>query len=220
MGAVVGARSYGKSVELCVRPDMPGFAVDTGASVSIDGVCLTLEKHGGGGELFFTAVSETLSRTTLAKPSVGRRVNLERAMRADGRLDGHFVLGHVDGRGKILSDEHVGISVVRTIKIPPELEIFMAEKGSVAIDGISLTIAKNAGNTILLSIIPATAAKTTMFIKKPGEFVNIECDVLARYIYNMIHRRGGHWPPASASPSQNKPENVESLLTKMERLGF
>jgi len=89
MGAVVGARFYGKSVELCIKPDMSGFEVEIGGSVAVDGACLTLEKLGGGGELFFTAVSETLSRTTLARPNIGRRVNLERAMRADGRLDGH-----------------------------------------------------------------------------------------------------------------------------------
>ena len=210
MGEVSAVRFYGKSVELCIKPDMTGFEVSLGASVAVDGVCLTLEKFGGSGELFFTAVSETLKRTTLARPNVGRRVNLERAMRASGRLDGHIVLGHVDGTGKIVSDEHVGVSIVRTIEVPSELEMFMAEKGSVAIDGISLTIAKSESNNISLSIIPATAAKTTLFTKKPGEFVNIECDVLARYLYKMIKSE-------SSSGAQTL---KESLLGKMERLGF
>jgi len=210
MGEVSGVRFYGKSVELCIKPDMAGFDVMHGASVAIDGVCLTLEKCGGGGELFFTAVSETLKRTTLARPSVGRRVNLERAMRADGRLDGHIVLGHVDGKGRIVSDEHVGVSIVRTIEVPEQLEMFMAEKGSVAVDGISLTIAKSEGRNISLSIIPATAAKTTMSIKKPGEEVNIECDVLARYLYKMV-KSGGLYAER---------DNDNSLLQKMERLGF
>ena len=211
MGEISGVRFYGKSVELCIKPDMAGFEVSLGASVAIDGVCLTLEKLGGGGELFFTAVSETLKRTTLARPNVGRRVNLERAMRTDGRLDGHIVLGHVDGRGRIISDEHVGVSIVRTIEAPPQLEMFMSEKGSVAIDGVSLTIAKSVGRNIQLSIIPATAAKTTMSIKKQGEEVNIECDVLARYLYKMV-KSGG------LCAERNSDE--DSLLQKMERLGF
>jgi len=210
MGSVAGVRFYGKSVELCIKPDMAGFDVELGASVAIDGVCLTLEKLGGSGELFFTAVSETLKRTTLARPNVGRRVNLERAMRADGRLDGHIVLGHVDGKGRIVCDEHVGVSVVRTIEVPAEFEMFMAEKGSVAVDGISLTIAKSVGCNISLSIIPATAAKTTMSIKKPGEEVNIECDVLARYLYKMV-KSGGF---------NTERNSGDSLLQKMERLGF
>jgi riboflavin synthase len=210
MGSVTGVRFYGESVELCIKPDMAPFAVSLGASVAIDGVCLTLEKCSSSGELFFTAVSETLKRTTLTMPNVGRRVNLERAMRADGRLDGHIVLGHVDGKGRIVCDEHVGVSIVRTIEVPSELEKFMAEKGSVAVDGISLTIAKSAGNNVSLSIIPATAAKTTMFTKKSGEFVNIECDVLARYLYKMIKSESSSGTQASG----------ESLLEKMERLGF
>ena len=210
MGSVAAVRFYGESVELCVKPDMTPFEVQLGASVAIDGVCLTLEKFGGGGELFFTAVSETLKRTTLARPNVGRRVNLERAMPASGRLDGHIVLGHVDGKGRIVCDEHVGVSVVRTIEVPAQLEMFMAEKGSVAIDGISLTIAKSVGRNISLSIIPATAAKTTMSIKKPGVEVNIECDVLARYLYKMV-KSGG----LNAEKSGD-----DSLLQKMERLGF
>ncbi|MCL2688502.1 MAG: riboflavin synthase [Chitinispirillia bacterium] len=212
MGSMAGVRFYGESVELCVKPDMVNFTVELGASVAIDGVCLTLEKLGGSGELFFTAVSETLRRTTLARPNAGRRVNLERAMRADGRLDGHIVLGHVDGKGRIVCDEHAGVSIIRTIEVPSQLEMFMAEKGSVTVDGISLTIAKSEGRNISVSIIPATAARTTMSIKKPGAEVNIECDVLARYLYKMV-KSGG------LNAERNQSSN-DSLLQKMERLGF
>ena len=205
MGVIAGARAYGKSIELCVKPDITDFDVDIGGSVAIDGVCLTLEKRGADGRMFFTAVSETLKRTTFDRVVTGRRVNLERAMRLDGRLDGHIVLGHVDAVGKIVRDESVGVSIVRTIEVPEELSPFMAEKGSVAVDGISLTIAEAGANTLSLSLIPATVGKTTMSVKGVGDSVNIECDVMARYIYRMV--------TASVSPK-------ESLVDKMERLGF
>jgi riboflavin synthase len=205
MGVITAVRSHGRSVELCVRPDSLGFDVAIGGSVAIDGVCLTLEKHGTDGQMFFTAVAETLRRTTFDRVAAGRRVNLERAVRADGRLDGHMVLGHVDAAGKIIGDENIGVSVVRAIEIPEELSPFMAEKGSVAVDGISLTIANVCANTISLSLIPATVGKTTMSAKRAGDAVNIECDVMARYIYRMITASGAA---------------KESLADKMERLGF
>ncbi|MDR2577683.1 MAG: riboflavin synthase [Chitinispirillales bacterium] len=207
IGTVAGVRRHGKSVELCVVPDAGGFDVEIGGSVAIDGVCLTLEKRGSGGRMFFTAVAETLNRTTFDNITTGRRVNLERAMRADGRLDGHIVLGHVDAVGKIIADEHVGVSVVRTVRVTRELAPFMAEKGSVAIDGISLTIAKAGDDTISVSLIPATIGKTTMSVKKVGDIVNIECDVFARYIYRMI--------TAGVLPGGDK-----TLLDKMQKSGF
>ncbi len=208
MGTIAGLSSSGRSTEFCIRPDRDDFPVDIGGSVAIDGVCLTLEKRSGQ-DMFFTAVLETLNRTTLAKPFVGRRVNLERAMRADGRFDGHLVLGHVDGFGEIISDRKEGVSLVRTISIPPELAPFMAEKGSVAIDGISLTIAGVLHDSIFISLIPHTIGKTTMSTKKPGDFVNLESDVLARYLYRLMNSKG-----VSAA------SGGESLLNKMERLGF
>jgi len=206
MGTVVGVRARDRSVELCVRADVDDFAVDIGASVAIDGVCLTLERREASGGMFFTAVAETLKRTAFGNVTVGRRVNLERALRVDGRLDGHIVLGHVDAVGKIVRDENVGVSIMRAIEIPEDTLPFVVEKGSVAIDGISLTIAKVNQNTMLLSLIPSTIGKTTMSIKKVGDTVNIEYDVLARYIYRMI--------------TIDATGNSESLIDKMYRLGF
>jgi riboflavin synthase len=205
MGVITGARPRGRSVELCVKPDMPDFGTAIGGSVAIDGVCLTLEKSGADGQMFFTAVSETLKRTAFDRVIPGRRVNLERAMRADGRFDGHIVLGHVDAAGRIVGDEDAGTGIVRTIEIPDELLPLMAEKGSVAVDGISLTIASVDVNRISISLIPATISKTTMSTKKSGDAVNIECDVMARYIYRMI--KTGVF-------------KKENLADKMERLGF
>ena len=206
MGVIAGVRAFGRSVELCVRADAGDFEVADGGSVAVDGVCLTVERRDGGGGMFFTAVAETLGRTTLGRAAAGRRVNLERALRVDGRLDGHIVLGHVDAVGRIAADEDVGASVVRTVEFPEGLSPFIAEKGSVAVDGISLTVAGVGRDTFSVSLIPATMGRTTMSAKRAGDFVNIECDVLARYIYRMAR--------AGAAP------DGESLLDKMERLGF
>jgi riboflavin synthase len=209
-GVIASVRPKGGALELCIRPDTADFAVETGASVAIDGVCLTLEKSDGAGRLFFTAVAETLGRATVNKAQAGRRVNMERAMRADGRFDGHIVQGHVDAVGKIAYDERAGVSIIRTIEIPDDLCPLTAEKGSIAVDGISLTIAKVKRGSVSISLIPATLDKTTMGEKKAGDDVNIECDVLARYIYGMI----------KAGVSISSDNNKETLIDKMEKLGY
>ena len=194
----------GTSISLSIRPDMKEFHVAEGGSVCVDGVCLTVEGFAGQA-LRFSAVLETLQRSTLKSVSPGRRVNLERSLRLGDRLDGHMVLGHVDGAGEIIKDREVGGSLLRTIRVPSGLSMFMAEKGSVAVDGISLTIAQVSGNEITISFIPATMQRTTMAGKSRGDQVNLECDVLARYLFRMVESGG---QPGS------------SLLTKMEGLGF
>ncbi|MDG5815732.1 riboflavin synthase [Chitinispirillales bacterium ANBcel5] len=213
LGTITGLNDHGSSIELTIKADKAPFTSQIGASISIDGTCLTVTKIISGGEIVFTAVRETLNRTTLAKPFIGRRVNLERALMMGGRLDGHLVLGHVDGVGRIQSDKKVGISLLRTISVPQELVVFMAEKGSVAIDGISLTIATSSENKITISLIPHTIKETTMYSKKTGDTVNIECDVLARYLFQMANCR---------APSKNQSNDTDgtTLLQQMERFGF
>jgi riboflavin synthase len=194
---------------LAVSPGLDDFEVPVGASVAINGACLTLErreKH----VCVFTAVQETLRRTTIGGLRVGDQVNMERALRLSDRLDGHVVLGHVDGVGTIVSDRHEGESLVRTIEVPQALRMYMAEKGSVAIDGISLTIASGSDGRIALALIPHTIANTTMAIKRVGDKVNVECDVLARYLVHLL--RNG----ATASDESRD----ESLITKMRQAGF
>ncbi|MFP4163386.1 MAG: riboflavin synthase [Chitinispirillaceae bacterium] len=212
MGTITGLKSSGRSVELCIRPDIEEYIVEIGGSVSIDGTCLTVEKCSGR-DLFFTAVQETLRRTTLSAPKVGRRVNLERALQANGRFDGHIVLGHVDGTGQIVSDHKEGVALIRTIRVPSELQPFMAQKGSVAIDGVSLTIAEATEETVSISLIPHTIGKTTISVKKPGDAVNLECDVLARYLLRMMKTE-------KSAPDQDNADRDAGLLEKMERFGF
>jgi riboflavin synthase len=206
LGTVSSVQQHGTSFVIAVKADCSDFEVAVGGSVSIDGSCLTVEKINGN-LLYFSAVRETLLRTTLCNVHAGRRVNMERALQVGGRLDGHFVLGHVDGVGTIVSDYDAGGSVLRTIKVPEGLQKFMAEKGSVAIDGISLTIAKIIDEMIVISFIPATIKKTTMALKKSGDPVNLECDCLARYLKRLLE-------------STDQKSSDEALLSKMERLGF
>ncbi len=211
-GTITAVTGSSTSIELTVQPQRLPFETTIGASVAIDGACLTVVKQTDKGALVFTAVKETLQRTTLSTPQRGCKVNMERALRINGRLDGHMVLGHVDGVGVIESDRKEGIALLRTVKVPGQLSRFLAEKGSVSIDGISLTIAHTNDNLITISLIPHTLKETTMIEKKQGEPVNIECDVLARYICHMV---------SAEKKSPNVPPSTNnSLLKQMERYGF
>jgi riboflavin synthase len=198
---------------LGIQPHAAGFMVGVGGSVAIDGVCLSLER-GEGESLLFTAVAETLGRTTLGGLRVGAEVNMERALRLDSRLDGHIVLGHVDEVGKILADRTVGESLERRILFPPALRPFMAVKGSVAIDGISLTIAACVDDAIAVALIPLTLRSTTMPRKRPGDRVNIECDVLARYIFRMVGQGAGSIESAGPAGGEARGESLLSILEK------
>jgi riboflavin synthase len=177
-------------------------------------VCLTVERISAT-QLQFRAVAQTVSRSTLAQLRSGSRVNLERSLSVGGRLDGHFVLGHVDGVGTVISDEQVGDSLLRTIEIPPELSALCAPKGSIAIDGISLTIASADAGRVTLSLIPYSLRHTTMQYLSRGDRVNIECDVLARYITHFHATQNGSTAPLSGNTGPQ-----ESILSKMERLNF
>jgi riboflavin synthase len=203
------------SMSLGIVPDSKEFDVGPGHSVCVDGVCLTLEKVSDK-MLFFTAVHETLSRTTLADARTGDRVNLERSVRPSDRLGGHFVLGHIDGVGRILRDRKDGDSIVRTVWVPPELRMFMAPKGSVALDGVSLTIARTNSESIDVALIPFSLNATTMHALGTGDSLNIEADVLARYILHMMQGGVHPLPSHTATPASKD----DSLLDKLERAGF
>jgi riboflavin synthase len=195
-----------KSIRLGIAPGGKQFDVTVGASVAINGVCLTVESICGS-IIFFTAIYETLRRTTFAHIHQGAVVNLERALPVNGRLDGHFVLGHVDAVGVIAGDTIVGDSIVRTIRMPDTISMFIAEKGSVALDGISLTVARCADDFFDVALIPQTLMATTMNRKKTGDEINIECDVLARYLWRMQHYADSN-------------ESSGTLLDTLERSGF
>ena len=159
--------------------------VHLGDSIAVNGVCLTVTYFGGG---MFRAdvMNETLSRSSLGSLASGSPVNLERAMAAEGRFGGHIVSGHIDGTGTISDIRNDGIAVWYTISAPPELLRYIVEKGSVAIDGISLTVAKVTDTSFSVSIIPHTAAETILGAKKTGDIVNLENDIIGKYVEKLM----------------------------------
>ena len=159
-----------------------------GDSIAVNGVCLTVTANDGGS--FGVDVSpETLRVTTLGAVTVGRVVNLERPLKADARLGGHFVLGHVDGVGRIRSFRADGACYWLEIEAPPRLGQFLIDKGSIAVDGISLTIAKLEGHVFAAQIVPFTWKHTALAFAKPGDLVNLEADVLGKYVARLLDAR-------------------------------
>ena len=165
----------------------PTVATDAGHgdSIAVDGVCLTVTTRSPEG---FTAdvMAETLARSTLGRLRAGDPVNLERALRADGRLGGHIVQGHVDATTTVLSREPGEKWEVVTFALPPALRRYVVLKGSVALDGVSLTVSGRTDDTFSVSLIPTTLALTTLGRRQPGDEVNVEVDVLAKYVESML----------------------------------
>lgn len=157
-----------------------------GGSIAVDGCCLTaVEADGDGFACDLTA--ETLDRTAFAQRLVpGALVNLERPMRADGRFDGHIVQGHVDGVGEILALERSGEAAELSVAVPPHLERYLVEKGSIAVDGISLTVAGLRPRGFSVAVIPYTLDHTNLRAARPGDRVNLEIDVIAKYVERLI----------------------------------
>lgn len=171
--------------------DLSGAAL--GDSIAVNGACLTVTTLGGG-EFTVDASHETLSRTTLGTLAPGARVNLERALRAGDRLGGHIVNGHVDGVGRVVSKMKSGGSYVFRFSLPEELARYVVEKGSVAVDGVSLTVNSSEGNEFTVNIIPYTLSETTFGGLEPGSPVNIECDVIAKYVEKLASGARGNNP--------------------------
>jgi riboflavin synthase len=194
LGEVVALDPAGDSARLIVRG--PGVTADAarGDSIAVSGVCLTVTDLTGGA---FTAdvIGETLKHSTLGSLAPGQAVNLERAVRADGRLGGHIVQGHVDGTATIVSRQPGADWEVVRISGPAELARYVVYKGSVAVDGISLTVSglSDAADTgepwFEVSLIPETLQRTTLGFKQPGAAVNIEVDLIAKYVERLLAGR-------------------------------
>ena len=179
----VTANAEGRRLQISA----PGIAasLSPGESVSVSGVCLTVEQATDSTFTVFLA-QETVARTVLGTVESGDLVNLERAMAADGRFDGHLVQGHVDGTTTITAIEQMGEDWRFSFDIPDDLEQYLVEKGSVALDGISLTIASRDDESFAVAIIPTTYTETTLHRKVPGDKVHIEVDVVAKYVESMV----------------------------------
>jgi riboflavin synthase alpha subunit len=189
LGRVVRLQESGGRVDLEVEaPPELIHDVATGDSISVDGCCLTVTGRAGS-RLSFQAVPETLQRTALGDRAVGDGVNLERALRADGRLDGHIVQGHVDGVGRIEALLERGEDVRMRIACSPELARLLVHKGSVAVDGVSLTVVEPDREGFSVALIPHTLQVTTLGRRRAGERVNLEADLLGKYVAQFLERR-------------------------------
>ena len=183
----------GPDAVLVVAPPWPLSETVLGESVAVNGACLTVT--GTSGEGFSLDVSaETLSRTTLGRLRPGAVVNLERAMKLGERLGGHLVSGHVDCVGALARIERLGSSTRLTVNIPPEHLRLVVEKGSVAVDGVSLTVNQVGAAGFSLNIIPHTLAATTLKLVKEGDSVNIETDLIGKYVARLLNRDDGPEP--------------------------
>lgn len=159
----------------------------TGESMAVNGVCLTVTSFTAKS---FTAdvMTETLKKTNLGSLTPGVPVNLERALQVGGRLGGHFVTGHIDATGKILKLKQLGIAVEMWVQIPPGLEQYLIPQGSITLDGVSLTIAELQESAFMVSLIPHTRQETTLGTKRVGDTLNIEADLLGKYISFLAGR--------------------------------
>jgi len=157
------------------------FNTKDGDSIAVNGVCLTV-KFSEKGVAYFDVVKETIKRTNLSDLRIGSIVNLERSLKTDSRFDGHIVLGHIDATGKIKSIKNKKYERVFSISYPFELSPFITERGSIAVDGISITVVSVSNNTFDFSVIPYTYDHTNLYVRRVGDKINIEVDVIARYI--------------------------------------
>ena len=185
LGTIRSIRRGAASAVLSIGAEAVLSDLRIGDSVAVNGVCLTATGVDGSG---FTAdvMHETLQRSSLGALGPGSRVNLERAMAADGRFGGHIVSGHIDGTGTIAERRRDDNAVWYTVRTPPELLRYIVEKGSVAIDGISLTVASVEADRFSVSVIPHTAAVTLLGAKGPGDVVNLETDIIGKYVERLL----------------------------------
>lgn len=189
-GTIAAIEKKSGSWVFAIKNSFDPGSVHEGDSVCVDGVCLTATSVGK--DMFSVDASlETLGLTTLKGKMTGQKVNLERAMTMEGRFGGHIVTGHVDGIGTIKDIGKEGDSIRITIEVPPEIGRFIVRKGSVAIDGISLTVNEQHDNTFTINIIPYTASRTTILGKNLRDKINIETDIIGKYVESFLAKREG-----------------------------
>lgn len=188
--------------------DLGPLALDAhvGDSMAINGICLTAAKIDGHCGAFDVS-TETLSKTAFAAVRTGDQVNVERSLPIGGRLGGHFVTGHIDGVGWVESKRQDPGQWTFRFRVPPELAAMLIEKGSVAIDGISLTVVDRRGDTFSVAVIPHTLANTTLALRSQGDMVNVETDVLGKWVQHLM-----------AAPNQTSPSAL--TVDRLREAGF
>ncbi|KAF0218934.1 MAG: riboflavin [Geobacteraceae bacterium] len=188
MGKVLDIERSGAAATLTVAADLPQEEIRPGDSIAVNGICLTVVGKGGG-TFTFDVSPETLERSAFKGFRAGAPVNLERALRLSDRLGGHIVSGHVDCIASVTERRTISGNVVFSFGLPREFARYVVAKGSVAIDGISLTVNTVAVDGFSVNVIPHTAAKTTLNHKRAGDEVNIETDILGKYVERLLVRR-------------------------------
>lgn len=186
IGSIEKIKKSSSSMVLSISAKTVLEDVKLGDSISVNGTCLTVTSFTGK-SFTVDVMPETFNNTSLKLLGAGASVNLERAMAANGRFGGHFVTGHVDGTGKIVSTQFIENALYITIEIPGELTRYFINRGSVCLDGTSLTVFETKGNTITVSLIPQTRHDTVLGSKNVGDIVNLECDMMAKYIYKFLN---------------------------------
>ena len=187
VGRVVALEEIGEKTLVRIAAPRVADGAPIGASIAVNGTCLTVVEATAE-EVVFEAVRETLDRTSLGNLRPGSRVNLERALRADGRLDGHIVQGHVDGTGRVRALDRRGDDVRLVVDCAPELAKQLVPKGSIAVDGVSLTLVDVTDAGFDVALIPHTLAETNLGDRQPGDRVNLEADVLGKYVLRYLER--------------------------------
>ncbi|HWD18774.1 MAG TPA: riboflavin synthase [Verrucomicrobiae bacterium] len=188
-GEVVSVTPSAQAIGLVVRAKICARGVTPGDSVAVNGCCLTVEKlarRGAGGLLYFSLLQESWRLTNLQSARPGAAVNLERALRVGDKLGGHFVTGHIDGMGKILRWEREGRDPVLEIGAAPAIMRYIVKKGSIALDGISLTVAEAGAKRFRVWIIPHTFDVTALRERRVGDAVNLEADMLGKYVERFV----------------------------------
>ncbi|MFZ3593238.1 riboflavin synthase [Streptomyces sp. BH104] len=190
LGEITAVENLDDACRFRVRGPVVTEGAKHGDSIAVNGVCLTVVEHEND-EFTADVMAETLKRSSLGALATGSRVNLERPMVADGRFGGHVVQGHVDGTGTIVERTPSEHWEIVKISLPAELSKYVVEKGSITVDGVSLTVVEAAEDYFTISLIPTTLDLTTLGVKQAGDPVNLEVDIIAKYVERMLGARGG-----------------------------
>lgn len=207
LGRIADRRLSGASGKLIIEMDEPYANPEGGESIAVNGTCLTLESWSEK-QFVFHVMEETFRRTNLGELPKGGVVNLERAMAAGDRFGGHIVTGHVDGTGEILKRENVGSDLEFTVSLPETIAPYLAPKGSIALDGISLTLASLHADHFTVRIIPTTWEHTALRYRNKGDKVNLEGDLIGKYVQHQLAVMLGKTPETAA----RKEISMEDLL--------
>lgn len=192
LGTISARETLEEGCKLTIHTAFDMAQIPLGASIACDGICLTVIEKSEKAPHWFTieASPETMDRTTLQHWQAGRKINLERPVQAGGEFGGHFVTGHVDALGEVQSFEHQGDFWLLVVQFPAAMQGMVAPKGSITVNGVSLTVNEVENQTVHITIIPHTADQTNLGQIKAGDAVNLEVDLIARYVANFLENRG------------------------------